>query len=136
MSNTGRQGNETITILKKEKWALENKAKQGWRCFFIMRDMYDNLSDFVFDLQERNGDLRKQILNNENVDVEYLKRQFIEMYEKLEEYTECSVCFDRLTKDNMELLKCGHIYCKSCISKLKENATPTCPTCRKKIVVF
>ena len=91
--------NKTITIKQGEKWALERKAKQGWRCFFIMRDNYDDLTGFVRELQNRNRDMREQLRNGENVDIEYLKTQFIEMYDKLKEYTECPVCYELLTKN-------------------------------------
>jgi hypothetical protein len=125
-----------ITITKAEKFKLEQKAKAGWRSYFIMRDGYDNISQFVNVLQDRNRVLREN-LNDPNyqmeaLDITYLQQQFIEMYDKLKEYTECPVCFELLTKDNIEVPKCGHTICKTCIETIKGQPEPKCPNCRKK----
>ena len=121
-----------ITMTRAEKFKLEQKAKAGWRCYFIMRDNYDGLSSYVGDLQDRNREMRETIRNGGDVDIEYLKSQFIEMYDKLKEYTECPVCMETLTKDNIEVPKCGHTICKTCIETIKSQPEPKCPNCRKK----
>ena len=125
-------GRQTITMTLAEKRMLEQKAKSGWRCFFIMRDNYDDLCGYVAELQNRNRETREQLRNGENVDIDFLKQQFIEMYDKLKEYTECPVCMETLTKENIEVPKCGHTICKTCIERIKQDPEPKCPNCRKK----
>lgn len=128
--------NQQITMTRGEKFKLEQKAKQGWRCFFIMRDEVDGLNDYIRNFQDRNRIMR-QNLNDPNyemdtLDITYLQNQFKEMYDKLKEYSECPVCYETLTKDNMEVPKCGHLICKGCVERIKATATPNCPNCRKK----
>ena len=67
-----------------------------------------------------------------DLDITFLKNQFIEMYDKLKQYSECPVCYETLTKSNIEVPKCGHLICKSCVEKIKRSSTPVCPNCRKK----
>ena len=80
--------------------------------------------------------MRHRIVNNEECDINYLKSQFVEMYDMLKKETECPVCYDLLTKDNIEVPKCGHIICKTCIEAIKTNkhlsSQGLCPSCRKK----
>ncbi|XP_034662474.1 uncharacterized protein LOC117897617 [Drosophila subobscura] len=42
----------------------------------------------------------------------------------------CSICFDLLTKDEMQHLKCHHALHKVCASKLKATGATNCPLCR------
>ena len=124
--------NNMITMRQGEKWALERKAKQGWRQFFILRDNFDELAEYVGDLAKRNFEMRKQLEKGEDIDINYLKSQFIDMYDKLKHYTECPVCYELLTKENIEVSKCGHTICKTCYETIKATSTPVCPTCRAK----
>ena len=124
---------KTKTITTYEYYQLVSKGKSGWRCFFIMRELYDDIRGYCNHLQTSCADLREQLRNgDENVDIAFLKSQFIEMYDKLKEYTECSICYEEMTGENMEVPKCGHIICKSCYNAIKGTPTPNCPTCRKK----
>jgi hypothetical protein len=126
----------TKTLAYNEWLKLVNKAKSGWRAFFVMRDEVDELNDYIHQFSDRNRQLRENLndpnYQMETCDITYLKQQFIEMYDKLKEYSECPVCYETLTKDNMEVPKCGHIICKQCVERIKETATPVCPNCRKK----
>lgn len=126
------RASNTVTMTANDKKVLEYKAKQGWRCYFIMRDDFDSLSGFVYDLRHSNSVLRQRLQDGEDIDIEFLKKQYIEMYDKLKEYTECPVCLETLTKDNIEVPKCGHTICKSCIQAIKSSMDPKCPNCRKK----
>jgi hypothetical protein len=121
------------TLTMSEYYQLVSKSKSGWRCFFIMRERYDDIRNYCNHLQSSCVNLREQLRNgDDNVDIDFLKSQFIEMYDKLKEYTECPVCYEDMTGENMEVPKCGHIICKSCCEKIKATPTPNCPTCRKK----
>ena len=126
----------TKTLAYNEWLKLVNKAKSGWRAFFVMRDEVDALNNYIHQFSDRNRQLRENLndpnLQMETLDITYLKSQFIEMYDKLKEYSECPVCYETLTKDNIEVPKCGHIICKQCVERIKETATPVCPNCRKK----
>ena len=48
---------------------------------------------------------------------------------------ECSICLDTITKINITVTKCGHIFHESCIKKLFEASTlrHVCPLCRGNI---
>lgn len=44
----------------------------------------------------------------------------------------CSICFDRLTSENLAVLDCGHMFHTTCvISYFKFVCTPRCPLDRK-----
>lgn len=114
-----------------QRKALERKSKTGWAFYYSMKDNRDNLAEFVDSLRQRNTELRKKLndvdLEMNTLDITYLKNQFIEMYDKLKEYTECPVCFETITKHNGKLANCGHLHCVTCYEKLDN-----CSICRKK----
>lgn len=76
--------------------------------------------------------MRKQIDDGTDIDIEYLKSQFVDMYDKLKEFTECSVCFEQMTGENMEVPYCGHAICKTCLARIKAEEAKVCPLCKKK----
>jgi hypothetical protein len=119
--------NNTLTITATEKKRLETKSKAGWASYYALLNRFDNLSDYVGNLSNRNIELRDKLKNGGDIDVEYLKTQFMEMYDKLKEYSECPVCFETITKDTAKLGNCGHLVCMDCFDKLDN-----CPICRKK----
>ena len=42
---------------------------------------------------------------------------------------ECPICFEEVTE--VIKLECNHLFCESCINKIKENQSLKCPMCRK-----
>ena len=68
----------------------------------------------------------QQIQNNINTDTEFLRKAYLELYEKIGDLTDCPVCFDTMIKDNTHLGVCGHMVYKTC----KENLND-CPICRR-----
>ena len=44
----------------------------------------------------------------------------------------CAICHQIITTDKIKRLKCGHIYCNSCINQWI-NRSHNCPTCREVI---
>jgi hypothetical protein len=124
--------NQTITMSLKEKKVLENKAKVGWKSFYIMRDDYDELAQYFSEVKKENKKLVEQLKSGGEVDLEFLKKQFIELYEKVGELTDCPVCFETLVKDNMDISSCGHTICKSCKEQICNHGKKECPICKKK----
>ena len=129
---TNQRPNQTKTIPLSEYNHLVQKSKAGWRAFYILRDDFDDMGMFVNQLQGRCNQMRQQIERGEDVDITFLKSQFVEMYDKLKEYTDCVVCLETINKDNIEVPRCGHIICKECFNRIKSQPDPKCPTCRKK----
>jgi len=121
--------NSLISITNKEKWRLENKAKAGWKCYFIERE-------YVYDLQETRNQLRSEVMRirqqqNQSsatisVDYEHLKQMFLTLYDKVGELCDCPICFETMTKELTHIPLCGHLLCKVCKDKVV-----TCPICRK-----
>jgi len=110
-------------MTNREKWSLEAKAKQGWKCYFIERD-------WIHDLQTTRNNVRataQQIRNGATPDITHLTQMFLELYDKVGELCDCPVCMETLTKDQTAVPICGHLVCKGC----KERMTD-CPICRKK----
>ena len=110
-------------ITNKEKWSLEAKAKQGWKCYYIERDA-------IYDLQTTRNALRAEVLQlrtNPQGDFEHLKQMFLTLYDKVGEVCDCPICYEPMVKENTYVAMCGHLVCKDCRSKIVE-----CPICRKK----
>jgi len=111
-------------MTNREKWALEAKARQGWKCYFMSRET-------IHDLQNVRDNMRAQVallrVERQPADYEHLKKMFLELYDKVGELCDCPICYESMTKDNTHVGLCGHLVCKSC----KERITD-CPICRKK----
>ena len=121
--------NIKITMTLKEKQALENKAKAGWRCFFTMKERCE---DLIAKIQEQRGEMVEQmriVNNNEDIDLTHLKKLFVEMFEKTGGLcqTECPICYENLNKQNTYVGHCGHLVCNNCKPELHGK----CPQCRK-----
>jgi len=114
--------NDRITITNREKWELERKAKQGWKAFFIERDYVGQLRE----TRDKLYDTVRILRGDGGVDYEFLKQQFLELYDKVGERCDCPVCFDPLLKENTAIPLCGHLVCKNCKSSMT-----LCPICRK-----
>ena len=112
---------------EKQHKALELKAKRGWACYYNMKDSRDAMTEWVMLLQERNKDLYDKVKSGDDIDISYLKCQYLEMYEELKRETDCPVCLETITKENCILTNCGHLYCLNCYDKLDK-----CAICRKK----
>ena len=124
--------NAMKTMPMAEYRTLVRKSKSGWRCFYIIKDELEDMCDWVGETAVATRQLRNQIENNEDINIGHLKTQFIEMYDKLKEYTDCVVCMETIKKNNIEVPRCGHIICKTCYETIKSQAEPKCPICRKK----
>jgi hypothetical protein len=48
MSGQRSNGNAQVTMTGYEKWKLESKAKQGWKCYFIQRGFVDTLTESYY----------------------------------------------------------------------------------------
>lgn len=115
--------NTQITMTNREKWSLEAKAKQGWKCYFIERE-------HIYQLQEQRNQLRHQVNHLRNgckVEYEHLKQMFLDLYDKVGELCDCPVCMETMTKEQTAVPLCGHLVCKTCKDKMTD-----CPICRKK----
>lgn len=116
--------NANAGLTNRQKWSLEGKAKQGWKCYFIERE-------HIYELQETRNHQRDEVrrLREGAVapDYEHLKNMFLELYDKVGELCDCPVCLETLTKDKTAVPICGHLICKDC----KANPlVDKCPVCR------
>lgn len=122
----------TTTITTAEKKRLENKAKVGWKNYYTLRDDFDELSQYFSEVRAENKKLIETIKSGGDVDIEYLKKQFLDLYEKVGELTDCPVCFETLTKENSEVPSCGHLICKGCKLNICNMGNKECPICKAK----
>ena len=122
----------TITMTLRQKRALENKAKAGWRFYFIQEEENMRLANWLNRTKEENRRMKTQIERGEDVNVEFLKKRFIEMYAEVGKLTDCPVCFETLVKENMDVGSCGHGICKDCKEQICNIGNKECPICKKK----
>lgn len=111
----------------KEWKQMEGKAKAGWKSYFVVSEDLWAMSNILCKSRQENRQLMEQLKNGEDVNLEHLKRQFVELYEQANKSCECPVCFELMGKDTVNVSSCGHLTCKECYSKMTE-----CPICRKK----
>ena len=123
---------QLITMTKSQKWALENKAKVGWKHYYMLRDELDELSSYYAEERRKNRELIENIKSGKDFDIEFLKKQFLDLYEKVGELTNCPVCMETMTKENTEVPACGHMICKVCKDRICQSAKKECPICKKK----
>ena len=116
--------NREVTITQKELWALENKAKQGWKCYYIERDWALDWAQRRLQYMETATNLRR----GEEVDIAHITRLFLEMYDKIGEKVDCPICLEQMEKNNTHLPICGHLICKTCKMHPVVNK---CPICQK-----
>ena len=127
--------NQQITMTRGQKLALESKAKVGWRYFYMEADRRDELAVFFAEERRRNRELIETLQSGGAVDIEYLKKQFIELYAQVGKLTDCPVCYETMTKENSEVGNCGHLICKVCKDTICQSAKKECPICKKKYYV-
>jgi hypothetical protein len=124
-----------ITMTRGEKFNLEKKAKVGWKHFYMLRDDFDGLAVFFSMEREHNREIINNIKNGGDIDIEFLKKQFLELYDKVGELTDCPVCFETMTKENSEVESCGHMICKNCKDTICKSTKQECPICKKKYYI-
>ena len=47
----------------------------------------------------------------------------------------CSICQNNIKKNEIKILPCNHVFCKSCLNEWKKRNKNSCPNCRKKVIV-
>ena len=78
-------------MTNRQKWALESKSKQGWKCYFIERGHTHDIGEMVN--TQRN--MVRNIREGGEVDIEHLKNlgigknSFLELYTKVREFLDC-----------------------------------------------
>lgn len=117
-----------LTAMKatKEWKAMESKAKAGWRSYYVVCDEMWEMSALLHQSRTENRKIVSQIKEGVDVDLVFLKKQFVELYEQANKSCECPVCFDLMNKETLNVSSCGHLTCKGCFEKMTE-----CPICRK-----
>ena len=123
--------NQMISIKRSELNKLENKAKVGWKYYYIMKDDYNEISHYFAEARAENKKLIETIKSGGDVDIAFLKKQFMELYEKVGELTDCPVCMETMTKENSEVGSCGHMICKNCKDIICHSDKKECPICKK-----
>ena len=70
-----------ITMTRGEKFNLEKKAKVGWKHFYMLRDDFDGLAVFFSMEREHNRKIINNIKNGGDIDIEFLKKQFLNLFQ-------------------------------------------------------
>lgn len=97
---------------------------------------FSRISNVSFGMNDYNNFIYHQsetLNNDEKNDIEYTDKigyDYQPQYEKITNETiECPVCLDN--KNNLIKLKCSHIFCEDCVSKIAHDGFIRCPLCRK-----
>ncbi len=108
---------------------LKNQMKQGWCLYFKTQDRVTEIGNILHKKLEIIKKLKEEIKENDNEN-NYIVKQFIEIYDEIKSKVECPYCYDILEKDTIHIPKCGHLCCKECYEKIRQN-TCKCGVCNK-----
>ena len=85
---------------------------------------------------EQNGRITR-IVNGEfpsyvkqGMEIDYIKKELEDITYILSKPYECPICLDFIPKGEMDITNCGHKFCKSCLTTLKQTPEPKCALCR------
>jgi hypothetical protein len=114
----------TITLTKQQHDALVRKSKTGWaRYYSLLEETQEEMNELYTRL--------KDAVKERDIP-QHIKDELIEMAKQLNKKYECAICMSMPEPDDVELTKCGHRFCKECLTEAKKHS-PLCPVCRSKI---
>lgn len=116
-----------ISISRKEKKALESKAKVGWFLFYRTNE---ELHDKTLSMRQKIQDLEAKLKNQSSIESVpvFLQNEMKELLTELDKSVQCPICLDDLDSSQLKFSSCGHKYCAGCLPKIDN-----CAVCRKKI---
>jgi hypothetical protein len=125
----------TLLTLNQQK-SLEKKSKAGWKMYFLMKQQHDLLAEFMDFERELYRKMIKDIKSGGEIDITHLKKQFVDLYEKVNSQMECPVCFEIMTKEKLDVPNCGHLICKTCKETICKSGNCKCPICKDKYYYY
>jgi hypothetical protein len=118
-----------IANLKRQVQQLTAQKKYVWCHYFGLRNNFFN------HIVEQTKQIQSIVDMIDEMDQSEIPPKFVEMIGKItniavknEEFLKCSICLELLQPETIDTSKCGHIYCKKCLDKLKK--TKKCAVCR------
>jgi hypothetical protein len=119
-----------VATLKKTIQQLVSQKKYVWSHYFNMRNHFfrhtceqqQRIQKIVDMIDEMNEDEIPSNFKN-------LIASITDIAIKNDEFLKCSICLSVLQNDTITSSKCGHLYCVTCLNKLKP--TKKCAVCRQ-----
>ncbi len=109
---------------------LNQMVREKKRASFAWVQYYESCTEEMEQALNLVQPMREQINNTELPT--FLIQQFKDLIEKYKHKYECSICMEDLSKETLQVVKCGHFFHKDCIRSWLNNNN-TCPLCRKVI---
>ena len=111
---------------------MDKRRKMGWGKY------YEAVNDNHMRLAEQYGEQMEVFSQIEVIESvpQFIKDEMEQMIVRLRLEIECPVCMEIIDAEGgqLEIIRCGHKFCKGCISRVRESADePTCPSCRVKL---
>ena len=101
------------------------KTKYAWAKYYqACESQLEQALEFV-------RPIRRQLDNDEDLPI-YLVSEFKNLIEKYKHKYECNICLEDMSKETLQVVKCGHFFHKECIDTWLNNHD-NCPLCRKKL---
>jgi len=110
--------------MKMRNDGMIEQYKRLERRYGILCNSLSHANDLYNDLADELEASRKRYMSR------FLIRQYLDMFHRLNPDAECMICYEKLTRSNSYLLRCGHILCKTDVVKTDR----TCPLCRDQTV--
>ena len=90
----------------------------------------NNLNNIIYNNFKEEKDKNK---NNNIIKYSWLKKEKLteKIMQEKKDITECTICLEMFKKDDdINILKCGHIFHYNCIEKVIDHHLSRCPNCR------
>lgn len=120
-----------ITMTANQKKTLERKAKVGWACFYRTEELNNNLHmEHLHMLRAMKSKIEErdaQLYEKAQIPT-FITDELTSLIGELKKEIECPICYEELKSDDIKFSSCGHKYCETCLSKIKE-----CAICRRKL---
>ncbi len=119
------------TLSERQYKGLITKSKVGWAQFYQSEQRNHQLHmEYMGRIKELKDSIegRDSPLYEKDHIPDFVKNEITSLIAELKKQVECPICLEELKPDEIKFSSCGHKYCQTCLSKIKE-----CAICRKKI---
>jgi len=106
--------------------AQVKKAKQGWAFYYRLMEA-EHQTQVIY--SERLIEVSTQEMP------EHIKTEILDLLSQVKAKVDCPICLEVIPEGQIDITKCGHKFCKSCLLEVKRRPNPECSICRKKIWV-
>jgi hypothetical protein len=93
--------------------------------------MSNNVEEIDIIINQNN--LNTTSSNDKTEENNKMSNNLINLNDEYHSNNECPICFNTISKEQLYITNCNHVFCKSCLDKWFNKSKFNCPSCRKNI---